>query len=328
MLLVQGLVWTGCIAAVLWISGALYFDVAHRAAWGRTLALLWVALAALILTRVQPVWLAEVIILVILAGVLIWWFSQTPSHDRDWDPNFSKLPRLTIQGDALTAINVRNTRYRSLNDYDCHYETRTYLLSDLKAVDVLILYWGSRWMCHPMAIFDFGNDQHLCFSIEVRYRRGEAYDILRSLYRQNEIMMVVCDERDAILRRTKFSVGHECYLYRMQKDPEFARELLDAYISATNSVYDQPRWYNAVTWNCTTTIYWMRRGQIPWDWRWLFNGSLDQMLYDWGRLYQGIPFDELKCQSLINEAANHAAAADFSREIRRGLPGFDVLNQR
>ncbi len=322
MFILQMLLTIICAVFSLWVFGGIYYDVEQRGRRGLALAILWLVVITLVLFLVRPYWLVLAIVFALCLLFLAWWLTQKPSHDRNWDPNFAQLPRFTIDRDTLTATNVRNTEYRSLEDYDVRYETRTYSLSDLKAVDIGILYWGSPWMCHPLAIFDFGNDQHLCFSIEVRYRRGEVYDIVRGLYRQNEIMMVVSDERDAILRRTKYSERQDIYLYRMQQGPEFARELLDTWIKATNRLYDEPRWYNAVTWNCTTTIYWMRRGQIRWDWRMLFNGALDKMLYDWGRLYQGMPFDELKQASLINDRANAASEEGFSREIREGLPGF------
>jgi hypothetical protein len=60
-------------------------------------------------------------------------------------------------------------------------------------------------MSHPMFVFDFGPDGRVCISIEVRYRIGQDYNMMRSLYRQQELVYIVCDERDAILRRTKYS---------------------------------------------------------------------------------------------------------------------------
>ena len=311
-----------CLAIIFWTAGAVYYDVGQRSWWGSLLSIGWIVGAVLIIIFVKPIGLATLIITIVFLIVLAWWLTQKPSHDRNWDQNFSKLPQLMLSDDQLTVINVRNSNYRSLEDYDCRYETRTYQMSSLKAADVLILYWGSNWMCHPMAIFDFGDDQHLCFSIEVRYREGEPYDIIRSMYRQNELMYVVCDERDAILRRTKYSVGHECYLYRLQTGVEHARQLLSEYIESTNAIVDQPRWYNAVTENCTTSIYWQRREKPPWDWRMLFNGTFDKMLYDRGRLFRELPFNELKQKSLINTVANGASEENFSREIRAGLPGF------
>ena len=116
----------------------------------------------------------------------------------------------------MTIHNLRHTEYRSREDGTPRYETRTYHRSNLAGVDVLVTYWGSSWMSHPMLVFDFGKDGRVVISIEVRYRLGQKYGFVRSLYRQQEIMYVVCDERDAILRCTKHSEGPAVYLSRFR----------------------------------------------------------------------------------------------------------------
>jgi hypothetical protein len=89
-----------------------------------------------------------------------------------------------------------------------------------------------------------------------------------------------------------------------------------------------PRWYNAITTNCTTSIRTQHAAsqRAPWDWRILLNGYLDQMLYEHGVLAGGLPFAELKERSHINAAARPANdAPDFSARIRAGRPGFSSL---
>ena len=168
-----------------------------------------------------------------------------------------------------------------------------------------------------MVIFDFGRDQHLCFSVEVRYRVGQPYDILRAVYRQYELMYVVSDERDAILRRTKFAENQDCYLYRLQIDAEAVRQLFDEFVVATNRLADSPRWYNAVTDNCTTSILKQRTEKVDLDVRMFFNGSLDRLFYERGRLDNQLPFDELKKLSWINDSANLASTEEFHQSIRK-----------
>jgi hypothetical protein len=306
----------------LWTLGALYFDAAQRSRLGWIYGVFWTLIFAGILLYLKPFWLAVVVVTALAGCVFAWWLTQKPSHDRDWDPSYAQLPEFVVDGDRIAVRNVRNNHYRTLQDYDCRYETRHYLLSELQAVDLIILYWGSNLMSHPMFVFDFGNHQNLCISIEVRYEIEEKYNILASLFRQNELTYVVSDERDAILRRSKFSEGQDCYLYRLQLDRDQNHEFLQEFIRETNSIYVQPRWYNALAANCTTAIYRQRRGKMSWDWRILFNGTLDKMLYDWGRLYTGLPFQELRKASWINERANAANEESFSAEIRKGLPGF------
>ena len=89
-------------------------------------------------------------------------------------------------------------------------------------------------------------------------------------------------------------------------------------------MHEHPRWYNAVTSNCTTSIRTQRSvdKRAPWDWRILLNGKADEMLYqDHAIATGGLPFAELKQQSLINERARAADQdPNFSRLIREELP--------
>ncbi|PYI64158.1 MAG: hypothetical protein DMF07_07530, partial [Verrucomicrobia bacterium] len=67
--------------------------------------------------------------------------------------------------------------------------------------------------------------------------------------------------------------------------------------------------------------------RIPWDWRILLNGKGDELLYkDGGLVTGGLPFAELKAQSLINDRAKRAdTSPDFSQLIRVGLPTPGVV---
>ena len=215
---------------------------------------------------------------VLLATVLVfvgWWLSLTPSHDRQWDASVAVLPRAVRRDDVVTIENVRNNEYRSFDDFTARYETRSYRLENLKAADIIFFYWGSPWMSHPVLVFDFGPDGRVCISIEVRYRKGQCYSVLRSLYRQQELIYLVVDERDAILRRTKHD-RIEGYLYRLNEDAGRLRTAFLDYVAAINDVYDKPRWYHALCANCTTSFYRLPNSQRRCDWRVIVNGRLDR----------------------------------------------------
>lgn len=312
------------LTIVLWTAGAIYFDIGTRLGYGLIWLVLWALFVVSIMIFVKSKKIAILIVTLGFVAVLAWWISLKPSLHRDWDPDFSQLPEFVfIDEDNRVVHNVRTSSYGPDGKIDCRFVTRQFKLSDLQAMDLLVLYWGgSQSMSHPMVIFDFGQGRHLCFSIEVRYQMNQEYSVLRSIYRQYELIYVVSDERDAILRRTKGSTENECYLYRYQVDDVMAKKILQEFIDETNKIAIEPRWYNGVTANCTTSIYRQHDSEVDWDWRMLFNGSMDQMLYQWGRLDQELPFDELKLRSRINEKANTASDEDFSNAIRRGLPGF------
>jgi hypothetical protein len=204
-------------------------------------------------------------------------------------------------------------------------------LSQITGVDMFINYWGSPWMAHPIVSFQFADAPPVCFSIETRKEVGEKYSAIGGIYRQYELYFVVADERDVIRLRTSIRPGEESYLYRMLLSPERARERFTEYVTTVNDLRSSPRWYNAITTNCTTAI----RGQhpagdrVPWDWRILVNGKADEMLYERGYIATGgLPFAELRQKSLINPAAQAAGSSlDFSRLIRAGCPGFPEAPQ-
>jgi hypothetical protein len=174
-----------------------------------------------------------------------------------------------------------------------------------------------------MLIFDFGRQGRICISIEVRYRKGQKFNLLRSLYRQQELIYVVCDERDAVLRITRSASGKDvCHLYRLIVEPAEVRDVLLEYVASINRLVGRPQWYHGFTANCTTSVYRQRSGKMPWDWRLLLNGRLDRLLYDRGRLDRSIPFDDLKRCSRIDDLADRAPREGFGDYLR------DVLRAR
>ncbi|HEY5743323.1 MAG TPA: DUF4105 domain-containing protein [Terrimicrobiaceae bacterium] len=290
------------------------------AAWGFALALL----VAIVFLR--GAWRKLGATFVGFALVLAWWLTLKPSNTRAWQPDVAQEPWAEVKGDEVTLHNVRTCDYRTATEYTPRWETRTVRLSQLTGIDLAINYWGSPWMAHPIASFQFANAPPLCFSIETRKEIGESYSAIGGFFRQYELIYVVGDERDVIRVRTNFRRGEEVYLYRTTASPEKARERFMEYIAALNELYAHPRWYNAATTNCTTSIRTQHDAtqRAPWDWRILLNGKADELLFERGALATGgLPFAELKARALINDAAKAAdAAPDFSRLIRTGLPGF------
>jgi hypothetical protein len=229
------------------------------------------------------------------------------------------LPRAVRDGDAVTIENVRNFDYRSLDDFTPRYENRTYRLANLVGVDAIFFNWGSAVMSHPVLVFDFGPDGRVCMSIEVRYRRGQKYSILRSLYHYYELIFLVADERDSILRRTKYGPSQEAHLYRLvTTSKELQATFLD-YIDAINALYRTPRWYHGLCTNCTTTFYQLPSRRCRCDWRVLANARLDRALYATGRLDRSLPFEDLRRLARLNDIANAAPADGFGDHVRREL---------
>lgn len=324
-LVLLSLLWIIAGGATLWAFGALHFDFPF---WRSFVAIVFLTAMIAAVSRVRGVWkkLAATGIGFIL--VLVWWLTQQPRNDRAWQPDVAQLPSAEINGDVVTLHNIRNVDYRTETDYTPRWETRTLRLSQITGVDIFINYWGSPYMAHPIASFQFADALPVCFSIETRKEEGESYSAIGGIYRQYELTYIVADERDVIRLRTNYRTGEDSYLYHTTATPTQARERFLEYVSAINGLRDQPRWYNAVTTNCTTAIRSQHPAneRLPWDWRMLVNGKGDEMLYDRNQIATGgLPFAEVRERARVNSAAKAAdQSPDFSRLIRAGRPGFAV----
>ena len=313
--------WMAAVLIGAWAFGAIYFDFP---ATGQFAAILFVfvLLAALVFVR-RPL-LKFAVVYGAFAIVVLWWFTLRPSNDRPWEPDVAETAWAEINGDVVTIHNVRNCEYRTEADFTPRWETRTVRLSQITGIDVAIDYWGSPWISHPIVSFQFADALPVCFSIETRKTTGQTYSALRGLYRQYSLIYIVADERDSIRVRTNYRRGEDVYLYHALLSQAQARERFLEYLNSINKLRDHPHWYNAVTSNCTTSIRAQRsvNERAPWDWRMLFNGKMDEMLYeDHVIATGGLPFAELKQRSLINKRANAADKdQDFSRLIREELP--------
>lgn len=318
-----GIALAGLVAliAFAWAFGALWYD-----GFGKPFAILNALAVPALFVFVKRWRLRLGIFACWFALVLGWWLSIAPSNEGDWQPDVSQLPWAETDGDSVTLHNVRNFDYRSESEYTPRWETRTVRLSQITGVDIAINYWGSPWMAHPIISFQFADTPPVCFSIETRKKTGQAYSAIGGLYRQYSLIFIVAEERDVMRIRTNYRKGEDVYLYRTSLTPDQARRRFTEYLHSINQMRGKPRWYNAVTTNCTTSIRHQHPSaeRPPWDWRMLLNGKMDEMLYDLKAIRTArLPFPELKTRSLINPAAK-AAGDDprFSELIRAGHPVY------
>jgi hypothetical protein len=309
------------VPAFAWAYGALHFDGPSK--W---LAAAQAAAILAVLVFVRPCLRKLAIFSVWFAIVLSWWLTLKPSNDGDWQADVAEKAWAEVKGDEVTIHNVRNFDYRTDTDFTPHWETRTLRLSQLTGIDLFINYWGSPWMAHPIVSFQFADTLPLCFSIETRKKTGQIYSAIGGLYRQYDLICIASDERDVVRVRTNYRKGEDAYLYRTAAGLPQVRERFLEYIGSINGLRDKPRWYNAITTNCTTGIRSQHPAsqRMPWDWRILVNGKGDELLYERRAILTGgLPFAELKQRALIDSAARAANdAPDFSARIRAGRPGF------
>lgn len=319
------IVWVPLLVLNLWAVSALYVD--YRIASFRT-ALVFLYLAVLVLVFAKMVRYRALGWLICGCSVLIWWFTLKPTGNENWRPDVARTAWSETLDGQITVHNVRNCDYRSETEYTDCWSDRTFNFSDLRGVDFFFTNWGVRWIGHPIISFDFGNHHHLAFSIEARYKKGQTYSAILGFFRQYELIFIAADERDLIRLRTNYRKDEEVFMYHMDVSKDVAQKFLLTYLTYLNQLRDHPEWYNALTKNCTTTLTSQLSSDLPgakhWTYKFLLNGSLDEVLYSRGRFVTGgLPFEPLKAREHINPLAHTVGQSpDFSELIRVGRIGF------
>ena len=322
------LVWLIVAVLSFWAMAALYIDV--RVPMLRLpLTILYAAILVAILARYKLHIRSALLCFGSFCVVLAWWLNLKPTNTAAWQADVDRPAWIQIDGDRLIIHNLRNCEYRTETDYSNCWSDRTVNLSDLRGVDLFFTTWGVRWIGHPILSFQFGDNQHIAFSIEARYKLGQGYSAILGLFRQYELIFVVADERDVIRLRTNFRKDEEVFLYHARMGPESTRAIFVTYVEYLNQLKDHPEWYNALTRNCTTAVDKQIASRVanpqPWNYQILVNGTLDELLYSRGRFVtDGLEFKDLKSRAHINAIAKTAdKSPDFSTIIRINRPGFE-----
>jgi hypothetical protein len=285
-----------------------------------SLAFAVVVVACLATTRR---WLALAVYATSFALFLAWWAAIRPTNDRNWTPDVARTVTATIDGDRLVVKNVRNFTWRSDTDFDQRWEQRTYNLSRLTNVDLIMSYWMGEAIAHTIVSFGFDDAARLAFSIETRKEIGEGYSSVAGFFKQFELAVVAGDERDVVRVRSNVR-GEDVRIYRLRMTPANARVLLREYVEEANDLAREPRFYNTLTANCTNLVFDMVRvihPGLPLDIRVLLSGYLPNYAYDLGATDTSVSFERLREIAKIHDKAVQADTDPlFSTRIREGIP--------
>jgi hypothetical protein len=317
----------------LWSTLALWFR-APGPEWVRALvaaAFAFIALAAIIGVFSRP-WRALGGFALAFGALLIWWSTIQPTMERDWDPAVAHQVTGVVKGDILTLTNQRDFEWTTEKSAAEKWATQSYDLSKLRGLDVFLAYWAGPEMTHPIMSFEFADGRHLAWSIEVRSKRGGEFSPIANLFKADPLVFLASDERDMVRLRSNIR-GEDVQLYRLNTPPDDVRALLLEYVDESNALAAQPRFFNSITTNCTTSVVKLIRasgGKMPFDWRLIVNGYLPSFLYDRDAVDTSIPFDEVVARSRIGPRARAAdRSPEFSKLIRLGVPsprGMTALN--
>lgn len=306
--------------AWLFASGAVYYSnlpwpwsraaLAWTFGLGGPLAIAFLRPRRRTLLAMAAVWLVA----------MAWHVSIQPSNDRDWDVPVAKAPDAVINGDELAVTNIRNFDYRTPDDLDVRYYDKNFDLAKLQATDLVVSYWAGDDIAHTMLSFDFGGEDVLCLSVEVRREKDEPWGGIPGMFKQFEIIYVLADERDTVRLRTNYR-KEDVYLFRTALSPEESRRLLTHVAAKVHDLMLHPEFYRTLANNCTTALVshvnevWPHR--IPYSKKILMNGYAPEISYENGTLASKQTYEEYKRSSSINVAAQATDSdAGFSQRIR------------
>ncbi len=325
-----------CIAiavCVLWGIGALWYQAPLRWLWLLPWSALGVATLLAMAGRMTRSRRRRVIGagLVAALALLGWWQTVLPMHDRDWADDVARLLDADVDGSRVTLHNVRNFDWTRDDDPAPRWETRTYDLDGLASADLVMSYWMGPAIAHTLVSFGFDDGSRVVFSLEIRKERHESFSAIGGFFKQFEAVLIAADERDIVRVRSNVR-DEDVDLYRLAIPRAQLRTLFLAYVDEAGTLQQAPRFYNTVTSNCTTIVFDVARHiapGLPLDIRLLLSGYFGQYAHAHGGLAGQGSFDQLEAAGRITDRARAADRdPDFSRAIRRGVPGIPEAETR
>ena len=327
----QGLIWLCVLLAFLWGAGAIYF-LPWLPSWMRLLCC-----AIYVIGLSNWIWrskdrkkgraiLAGSTLVVYLLTLL-----TAPSNDRNWARDQVRVATVENNDGSVTILNFRNFHYRGESDFDVNFEKRTFQLTDLDSLELIVQkFTASEGLAHVMLSFGVGGDlplperQHFCLSVEVRREQGELYSPLKGVYRNYELTHVIGDERDLIGVRTVHRRGDRVWLYKLNATPPQIQQLFLRFAARIDSLETDPEFYHTFLNNCANGItrqtYELTPEPINWlDPRIVLPGYSGQFAFENGLIDSrgGQTFEQIKSAARIDVRAREIGITeDFSAALR------------
>jgi len=250
--------------------------------------------------------------------------TRRPSATRGWAADHAEMPEIVF-GDSIVRIaNVRNFRYRTAEEFEPRYETRTVRLDGLESVWFVLTPFSTTWRgpAHSFVTFGFSDSTYLAISIEARREEGESYGVFEGLGRNYELIYVIGEEADLIGRRAALG-EFDVYLYPVRTSPERARAVFVDMLRRADRLRAAPEFYHTITNSCTSNL--VRHvnaivpNRIPGGLKLIFPGYADEVARQLGLIDSTMSIEATRQRYRINDLARRAfGQPDFSHRIRSG----------
>lgn len=232
---------------------------------------------------------------------------------KQWQRSWEKAPVFAYDAgsDTLTVHNLRDFRYRSVEDFDSTYRSEVYDLNLLTGVDFAECHWdGMEAICHTMMSFRFADGKHLVISPETRLPVGEEQNAVGGLYKRYGLLYVFGTEEDIFALRTDYR-HEDLYLMPLKATPQQAREMLLRFVALQEDAARHHTAYNTISHNCSTGIV----------------DTFGHIVPDMPAKYYLLPIHNGSISRILFEhGAFHALPSESYEEFRRRTYlGYDLL---
>ena len=249
--------------------------------------------------------------------------SRRPTNGREWAVDQARVPEIVFDDSLARVANVRDFHYRSLEDFDIRYETKTYRINHLNSVWLVLTPFSKTWRgaAHTFVSFGFDDSTFVAISIEARREANEEYGLLKGLGRNYELIYLIGEERDLIGKRAAFG-DFDVYLYPIRTTPERARAVFVDMLKRAQRLGNQPEFYNTISNSCTSNL--VRHvnqvvpGRIPMGIKLLMPGYADEIAQALGLVDASTSIEAARVRYRINDQAKAGLnQPDFSGRIRQ-----------
>lgn len=207
-----------------------------------------------------------------------------PSNNKDWELDQNVLSSIIIDGNFISIKNIRNFHYHSEFIYDIDYYNQTFCLDNIETATIgFVPFSKNILISHALMKFDFKDDNHIVFSIEVRKRKGEKFSAWKDIFSYREIMYVMANQQDVIDLRLKHRKKAPVNLYRLNLTTVQLKQMFLDMCARADNLCSQPEFFSTFSNNCTSNLIdhlnKTANYHIPWFYKNIAPGLLYKYLF-------------------------------------------------
>lgn len=266
----------------------------------------------------------------LIFGLLFYRFAiLKPSQNRNWEVGLEKLSKISIENNLIKIENLRDYKYDVGQITSFDYLNRTVNIDEIEKVwFVLEPFTKFDGVAHTYFVFDFKNEEPIIISVEARREKGEDFSAFLGTFNKFELIYLWGTEKDLTLRRILVE-DSKVYMYPLNISQNGSKQLFLQLATTTQSLENQPRFYNTLTSNCTNELAKaankVKKNAIPFNLALFMPGYSDELLYKLGYIPNNIPFKEVTKKYYISDIAKELSNEEsFSEKLRLRL-GSDTF---